>query len=148
MAAAFLGYVLPWGQMRYWGATVITNLVGVVPVVGGPLVELLWGGYTVRPSTLTRFYRLHYIVPLALSPVVLAHLELLHVGGRSNPLGGSMPLGALPFYPYAMSMDIVTFWFGIGLFSVAVLGFPHALGSPDNFEQANPLKTPVHIMPE
>lgn len=147
MAAAFLGYVLPWGQISYWGATVITNLLGVVPVVGIPLVELLWGGYTVGPATLTRFYSLHYIVPLALLPVVLGHLELLHAGGSSNPLG-TRAVSALPFHPYASSIDLVTAWALFTAFFLVVLGYPHMLGSPDNFELANSLKTPIHIMPE
>lgn len=147
MAAAFLGYVLPWGQMRYWGATVITNLLGVIPFIGPSLVELLWGGFTVGPATLTRFYSLHYMVPLLIAPLVLAHLELLHTTGSRRPLGG-LPHRRLPFHPYSSSLDLVSAWTFIGIFALVVLGAPHALGRPDNFELANPLKTPAHIMPE
>lgn len=147
MAAAFLGYVLPWGQIRYWGATVITNLVGVIPIVGQTVVEMLWGGFTVGQPTLTRFFTLHYMVPLAMIPLVLAHLELLHRSGSRSPLGG-LPHATLPFHPYSRAMDLVAAWTALGLFGFLVLGYPHLLGSPDNFEVANPLKTPAHIMPE
>ena len=148
MAAAFLGYVLPWGQMSYWGATVITNLLGVIPIWGPPIVEMLWGGFTVGPATLTRFYSLHYIVPLILAPLILGHLELLHKGGSSSPLGGGVSPLSLPFHPYSSRMDAVTAWVALSAFIFFVLGAPHYLGRPDNFELANPLKTPVHIMPE
>lgn len=107
MAAAFLGYVLPWGQIRYWGATVITNLLGVIPSIGPAIVELLWGGFTVGQPTLTRFYSLHYLVPLVMAPLVLGHLELLHGGGSRTPLGG-VPAGGLPFHPYSSTIDVIT----------------------------------------
>lgn len=125
----------------------ITNLLGVIPGVGPALVELLWGGFTVGQPTLTRFYSLHYLVPLVIAPLVLGHLELLHVGGSTSPLGGTSGL-RLPFHPYSSTIDLVTAWVAVGLFRIFVLGAPHILGSPDNFELANSLKTPVHIIPE
>ena len=116
-------------------------------MVGPRLVEMLWGAFTVGPATLNRFYSLHYLVPLAIAPLVLGHLELLHSGGSSSPIGGH-PLRTLAFHPYSSTIDLVTAWAVLGAFRLIVLGIPHVLGSPDNFELANPLKTPVHIIPE
>lgn len=147
MAAAFLGYVLPWGQMRFWGATVITNLFRVVPWVGGQLVEALWGGYTVGGATLNRFFVIHFLVPLVMVPLVIGHMLLLHDTGSSNPLGRRRGSN-VPFHPYMTSMDLLNFVGWVTVFGGVVFLFPHLLGCPDNFEKANPLKTPIHIQPE
>src|SRR5882757_2490153 len=150
MATAFMGYVLPWGQMSYWGATVITNLFSAIPVVGDSIVTLLWGGFTVDNPTLNRFFSLHYLLPFIIVGVVFLHLWALHQHGSNNPLGidRKSPKDSIPFHPYYTFKDM----FGLGVFLVIYAGFvffaPNALGDPQNYVQANPLQTPLEIVPE
>nr|YP_010388411.1 cytochrome b [Calanus simillimus]UPP55813.1 cytochrome b [Calanus simillimus] len=148
MATAFLGYVLPWGQMSFWGATVITNLFSAIPYIGGDLVQWMWGGFAVDNATLTRFFSLHFILPFAVAGLSMVHLLFLHQTGSGNPLGVNSNFDKVSFHPYFSSKDV----FG---FSVLLLGlsficfmFPWLLGDPENFIPANPLVTPVHIQPE
>jgi ubiquinol-cytochrome c reductase cytochrome b subunit len=145
---AFLGYVLPWGQMSFWGATVITNLVSAVPFVGPPIVEWLWGGFSVDNPTLNRFFSLHYLLPFVIAGLVIAHLVLLHQTGNNNPLGVDTTVDKLPFYPYLYVKDLFVFLSFSVFFSVMVFFYPNELGHPDNYIQANPLVTPAHIVPE
>ena len=148
IASAFLGYVLPWGQIRFWGATVITNLLRAIPYIGDRLVTWLWGGFSVDNATLTRFYRFHFLMPLLVSACVLLHIILLHSTGSNNPLGLRSNADKVPFHCYFVIKDIVGF---IVMFSLAisiVLFAPYLLGEPDNFIMANPLSTPAHIVPE
>jgi ubiquinol-cytochrome c reductase cytochrome b subunit len=150
MATAFMGYVLPWGQMSYWGATVITNLFTAIPWVGESVTIWMWGGYVIDNPTLNRFYSLHYLLPFMLVGVVVLHLWALHVHKSSNPLGIDMkgPQDSLPFHPYYTIKDM----FGIGVFmlllSYLVFYAPNLLGEVDNYIPANPLVTPTHIVPE
>ncbi len=150
MATAFMGYVLPWGQMSFWGATVITNLFSAIPLVGDSIVTLLWGGFSVDNPTLNRFFALHYLLPFVICAVVFLHVWALHVTGSNNPLGVE-PKGkqdTLPFHPYYTMKDS----FGILVFLIVYLGYaffaPNSLGHPDNYIPANPLVTPAHIVPE
>ena len=150
MAAAFLGYTLPWGQMSFWGATVITNLFGSLPLIGGPLTEWLWGGFSVGNSTLNRFFSLHYLIPFLIAGVVGLHVWALHVPGNNNPTGISVKTKAdtVPFHPYYTTKD----GFGIALFMIIfaffVFYWPDALGHADNYIEGDPLVTPAHIVPE
>lgn len=150
MAAAFLGYVLPWGQMSYWGAMVITNLFGALPIIGGPITEWLWGGFAVGNELLNRFFSLHYLIPFLIAGVVGLHIWALHVPGNGNPTGISVKTerDTLPFHPYYTSKD----GFGIALFMLIfaffVFYWPDALGHADNYIEADPLVTPAHIVPE
>ncbi len=150
MATAFIGYVLPWGQMSLWGATVITNLFSAIPFVGGYIVELLWGGFAVDNPTLTRFFALHYLLPFVIFAVVFLHIWALHVTGSSNPLGIDTkgPQDTLPFHPYYTMKDTVGLIVFIAIYAVFVFYMPDALGHPDNYIPANPLVTPAHIVPE
>ena len=147
---AFMGYVLPWGQMSYWAATVITNLFSAIPLIGQSIVTFLWGGFTVGNPTLNRFYALHYLLPFVILAVVLLHLIALHRFGSNNPLGIEMkgPQDTLPFHPYFTIKDL----FGLALFlliySFFVFYAPNFLGSSDNYIPANPMQTPNHIVPE
>src|SRR6202048_2422530 len=147
---AFMGYVLPWGQMSYWAATVITNLFSAIPVIGQTIVTFLWGGFTVGNPTLNRFYALHYLLPFIIVAVVLLHLIALHRFGSNNPLGIDMkgPQDTLPFHPYFTIKD----WFGLVVFlmvySFFVFYAPNFLGSTENYIPANPMQTPNHIVPE
>lgn len=150
MATAFIGYVLPWGQMSYWGATVITNLFSAIPVIGEPIVIWLWGGFSVDNPTLNRFFSLHFLLPFVIFAVVFLHVWALHVCGSNNPTGVE-PKGkqdTLPFHPYYTIKDT----FGLIMFLIAYCAFvfyaPNALGHPDNYIPANPLVTPAHIVPE
>lgn len=150
MATAFMGYVLPWGQMSFWGATVITNLFSAIPLVGDSIVTLLWGGFSVDNPTLNRFYALHYLMPFLIVGVVFLHVWALHVTGSNNPLGIE-PKGkqdTIPFHPYYTMKDS----FGILVFLIIYAAFtffmPNALGHPDNYIPADPLVTPAHIVPE
>ncbi len=150
MASAFMGYVLPWGQMSYWAATVITNLFSAIPLVGEGITTWLWGGFTVGSPTLTRFYSLHYLLPFAIVGVVFLHLWALHVHKSNNPLGVDIK-GAqdtIPFHPYYTIKDMV----GLGAFLIALAAFvfyaPNYMGHPDNYIPANSLATPPHIVPE
>ncbi len=150
MATAFMGYVLPWGQMSFWGATVITNLFSAIPMVGDSIVTLLWGGFSVDNPTLNRFYALHYLLPFVIVGVVFLHVWALHVTGSNNPLGiePKGPQDTLPFHPYYTMKDT----FGLLAFLIVYAAFtffmPNALGHPDNYIPADPLVTPAHIVPE
>ena len=150
MATAFMGYVLPWGQMSFWGATVITNLFSAFPLVGDSIVTWLWGGFSVDNPTLTRFFALHFLLPFVILGVVFLHVAALHVVGSNNPLGidAKGPQDTVPFHPFYTTKDI----FGLGvflLFFAAIVFFvPNFLGHPDNYIPANPLVTPPHIVPE
>nr|AXS65057.1 cytochrome b [Tenebrionoidea sp. 5 KM-2017] len=148
MATAFLGYVLPWGQMSFWGATVITNLLSAIPYLGMTIVQWLWGGFAVDNATLTRFFTFHFMLPFIISALIMIHLLFLHQTGSNNPLGTNSNIDKIPFHPYFSFKDIVGFL--IMSFSLIMLSLynPYLLGDPDNFIPANPLITPVHIQPE
>jgi len=148
MATAFMGYVLPWGQMSFWGATVITNLFSAIPYIGNSIVQLLWGGFSVDNPTLNRFFSLHYLLPFIIAAVALLHLILLHQNGSNNPLGINSVYDRLPFYPYFYVKDLFGFLLFIWFFSMFVVYAPNLLGHPDNYIEANPLVTPAHIVPE
>jgi len=148
MGTGFIGYVLPWGQMSFWGATVITNLASAIPFVGQAIVEWVWGGFSVDNATLNRFFSLHYLLPFAIAGVSLVHLILLHDNGSNNPLGIDSKLSKISFYPYFYVKDLFgLFLFGI-FFSYFVFFLPNSLGHPDNYIPANSLVTPPHIVPE
>jgi ubiquinol-cytochrome c reductase cytochrome b subunit len=150
MATAFMGYVLPWGQMSYWGATVITNLFSAFPVVGPHIVTLLWGGFSVDNPTLNRFFALHYLLPFVLVGVIFLHVAALHITGSNNPLGIDVksPQDTLPFHPYYTVKDSVGVCVFLAVFAAFVFFFPNLLGDPNNFIPANPLQTPADIVPE
>jgi len=148
MATAFMGYVLPWGQMSFWGATVITNLFSAIPFVGQSIVEWLWGGFSVSNATLNRFFSLHYFMPFAIAGLVILHLSLLHKDGSNNPLGINTDVDYVPFYPYYYVKDLFAFLVFASLFAFFVFFYPNILGHPDNYIPANPLVTPAHIVPE
>nr|AWV83170.1 cytochrome b [Auritibicen bihamatus] len=148
MVTAFLGYVLPWGQMSFWGATVITNLLSAVPYLGTMLVNWIWGGFAVDNATLTRFYSLHFLMPFIISAMTMIHLIFLHQTGSNNPLGLKSEIDKIPFHPYFSVKDLMGFMLTIILFMIFILLEPYLLGDPDNFIPANPLVTPKHIQPE
>ncbi|EHL96690.1 Cytochrome b /b6/petD [Acetobacteraceae bacterium AT-5844] len=150
MATAFMGYVLPWGQMSFWGATVITNLFSAIPLVGNSIVTLLWGGFSVDNPTLNRFFSLHYLLPFVIAGVVFLHVAALHITGSNNPLGiePKGPQDTLPFHPYYTIKDSVGVIVYLMVFAVLVFFMPNYLGHPDNYIPANPLSTPAHIVPE
>jgi ubiquinol-cytochrome c reductase cytochrome b subunit len=148
MATAFMGYVLPWGQMSFWGATVITNLFSAIPYVGPSIVEWLWGGFSVGNATLNRFFSLHYLMPFVIVGLVIVHLALLHKVGSSNPLGINTNVETISFYPYFFVKDLFAFFILALLFSFFVFFYPNVLGHSDNYIPANPLSTPAHIVPE
>lgn len=150
IATAFMGYVLPWGQMSYWAATVITNLFSAVPVVGGKIVTLLWGGFTVGNPTLNRFFALHYLLPFIIVAVVGLHLIALHQHGSNNPLGIDHrgPQDTIPFHPYYTVKDLFGLSVFLLVFAFFVFYLPNAFVSPDNYIPANPMVTPPHIVPE
>nr|APX40393.1 cytochrome b [Cryptocephalus schaefferi] len=148
MATAFLGYVLPWGQMSFWGATVITNLISAIPYAGITITQWLWGGFAVDNATLTRFFAFHFMMPFIVAALVMIHLLFLHQSGSSNPLGITLNIDKIPFHPYFTFKDILGIVFVMGLFLTLNLTNPYLLGDPDNFTPANPLVTPVHIQPE
>jgi len=148
MAAAFLGYVLPWGQIRFWGATVITNLFSAFPYFGSTLVSWLWGGFSVGNPTLTRFFTFHFLVPFAVAAGAGLHIFLLHESGSNNPLGVNSDADKIPFHWYYSIKDIVGFVVMASALLGLVLMAPNYLGEPDNFLPANPLVTPPHIVPE
>ena len=148
MATAFMGYVLPWGQMSFWGATVITNLFSAVPFIGSSIVEWLWGGFCVSNATLNRFFSLHYLMPFVIAGLAIVHLSLLHKDGSNNPLGSGTNVDTVSFYPYFYTKDLFSFLILVTLFSFFVVYFPNALGHADNYIPANPLSTPAHIVPE
>jgi ubiquinol-cytochrome c reductase cytochrome b subunit len=150
MATAFMGYVLPWGQMSFWGATVITNLFSAIPYVGESIVTLLWGGFSVDNATLNRFFSLHYLMPFVIAGVVVLHIVALHRFGSNNPIGIDTkgPQDTISFHPYYTIKDV----FGIAVFllllAMVVFFFPNAMGHPDNYIPANAMQTPAHIVPE
>lgn len=148
MAAGFMGYVLPWGQMSFWGATVITNLFSAIPLAGPSIVEWLWGGFSVDNATLNRFFSFHYLIPFVIAGAVLIHLSLLHKDGSGNPIGTESKNSTIPFYPYFYVKDLFAFLVLLFLFSFFVFFYPNTLGHPDNYVPANPLVTPPHIVPE
>nr|AAG59613.1 cytochrome b [Ctenomys boliviensis] len=148
MATAFMGYVLPWGQMSFWGATVITNLLSAIPYIGPTLVEWIWGGFSVDKATLTRFFAFHFILPFIITAMVMIHLLFLHETGSNNPSGMNSDSDKIPFHPYYTIKDIL----GILLMMITLMSLvmftPDLLGDPDNYTPANPLNTPPHIKPE
>ena len=150
MAAAFMGYVLPWGQMSLWGATVITNLFGAIPLVGDSIATWLWGGFSVDNPTLNRFFSLHYLIPFLIFGVVILHIWALHVPGNNNPVGISVKSeqDTVPFHPYYKVKDGFALVVFMILFSYFVFFAPNVLGHADNYIPANPLVTPAHIVPE
>ena len=148
MATAFMGYVLPWGQMSFWGATVITNLFSAIPFVGASIVEWLWGGFSIGNATLNRFFSLHFLVPFLIAGVTLVHLALLHEHGSNNPLGVESSVDKISFYPYYYVKDLLAFFGLIYFLTFLVFYFPNLLGHPDNYIPANPMSTPAHIVPE
>jgi len=148
IGTAFLGYVLPWGQMSFWGATVITNLASAVPLVGQELVFWLWGGFSVRNATLTRFFTLHFLLPFILAALRAIHLLFLHETGSSNPLGVDRNFDKRPFHPYFSVKDLFGFLVFFLILSALCFQAPWDLGDPENFIPANPIVTPVHIQPE
>ncbi|MDB5422404.1 MAG: Cytochrome b/b6 domain protein, partial [Brevundimonas sp.] len=153
IATAFLGYVLPWGQMSYWGAEVITNLIGAIPLIGEPILIWLRGGPAIDNATLNRFFSLHYLLPFVIFGVVVLHLWALHTSGQNNPVGILIPKertakDMVPFHPYYTVKDGFALLLFLILFSVFVFFMPDALGHADNYIPANPLQTPAHIVPE
>nr|Q6JDT4.1 RecName: Full=Cytochrome b; AltName: Full=Complex III subunit 3; AltName: Full=Complex III subunit III; AltName: Full=Cytochrome b-c1 complex subunit 3; AltName: Full=Ubiquinol-cytochrome-c reductase complex cytochrome b subunit [Microtus pyrenaicus]AAS82792.1 cytochrome b [Microtus pyrenaicus]AAS82794.1 cytochrome b [Microtus pyrenaicus] len=148
MATAFMGYVLPWGQMSFWGATVITNLLSAIPYIGTTLVEWIWGGFSVDKATLTRFFAFHFILPFIITALVLVHLLFLHETGSNNPTGLNSDADKIPFHPYYTVKDFLGVLVLLMAFMILTLFFPDILGDPDNYTPANPLNTPPHIKPE
>nr|AMJ17388.1 cytochrome b [Rondotia menciana] len=148
MATAFMGYVLPWGQMSFWGATVITNLLSAIPYLGTMLVNWIWGGFAVDNATLTRFYTFHFLLPFIIVMLTMIHLLFLHQTGSNNPLGVNSNLDKIPFHPFFIFKDLIGFIILIMMLTLLTLINPYLLGDPDNFIPANPLVTPVHIQPE
>ncbi|MCI5046739.1 MAG: cytochrome b N-terminal domain-containing protein [Aquisalinus sp.] len=150
MATAFMGYVLPWGQMSFWGATVITSLFSAVPLIGDSLTTLLWGGYSVDNPTLNRFFALHYLLPFLIAGAVILHIWALHVPGNANPTGVEVKSSkdTVPFHPYYTVKDGFAIIVFLIMFAVFLFFMPNALGHPDNYIPANPLVTPEHIVPE
>nr|YP_009431900.1 cytochrome b [Johnius carouna]ATA66324.1 cytochrome b [Johnius carouna] len=148
MMTAFVGYVLPWGQMSFWGATVITNLLSAVPYVGNTLVQWIWGGFSVDNATLTRFFAFHFLLPFIVAAATFLHLLFLHETGSNNPLGLNSDADKIPFHPYFTYKDLVGFAILLICLTSLALFVPNLLGDPDNFTPANPLVTPPHIKPE
>nr|APX40796.1 cytochrome b [Phyllotreta hemipoda] len=148
MATAFLGYVLPWGQMSFWGATVITNLMSAIPYLGTELVQWIWGGFAVDNATLNRFFTFHFLFPFLILALVMIHLLYLHQTGSNNPLGTNSNIDKIPFHPYFTFKDLMTMILMTFMLMILTLNAPYFLGDPDNFTPANPLVTPIHIQPE
>ena len=151
MATAFMGYVLPWGQMSFWAATVITNLFSAIPLVGESITSWLWGGYAVGSPTLTRFYSLHYLMPFLIFGLVILHIWTLHIPGNNNPVGIDIKKPSketVPFHPYIVIKDFYALLIFLIIFSGFVFFVPNVLGHPDNYIEANPMVTPSHIVPE
>nr|YP_010192689.1 cytochrome b [Caerulea coeligena]QZP40843.1 cytochrome b [Caerulea coeligena] len=148
MATAFMGYVLPWGQMSFWGATVITNLLSAIPYLGNTLVNWIWGGFAVDNATLTRFYTFHFLLPFIIIMLSMIHLLFLHQTGSNNPLGINSNLDKIPFHPFFTFKDLIGFIILLMLLILLTLTNPYLLGDSDNFIPANPLVTPIHIQPE
>ena len=148
MGAAFFGYVLPWGQISFWGATVITNLASAIPYVGKTIVEWLWGGFAVDNATLNRFFAFHFVLPFIVAALAGVHLLFLHQTGSNNPLGLNSNCDKIPFHNYYSSKDLVGFLLMLLRLIFIVIFYPNLLGDPENFIPANPLVTPIHIAPE
>lgn len=148
IGTAFIGYVLPWGQISFWGATVITNLLSAIPYLGIDLVQWVWGGFAVDNATLTRFFTFHFILPFIVLATTIIHILFLHETGSNNPIGLNSNIDKIPFHPYFTYKDIVGFIIITILLFLLVLINPYLLGDPDNFIPANPLVTPIHIQPE
>nr|YP_009561241.1 cytochrome b [Geochelone elegans]QAR49216.1 cytochrome b [Geochelone elegans] len=148
MATAFMGYVLPWGQMSFWGATVITNLLSAIPYMGSTLVQWIWGGFSVNNATLTRFFTFHFLLPFTIIGLTIVHLLFLHETGSNNPTGLNSNTDKIPFHPYFSYKDLLGLILMLTLLLTLTLFFPNLLGDPDNFTPANPLATPPHIKPE
>nr|BBB21670.1 cytochrome b [Hynobius nebulosus] len=148
MATAFVGYVLPWGQMSFWGATVITNLLSAIPYMGDSLVQWIWGGFSVDKATLTRFFAFHFLFPFLIAGASIIHLLFLHETGSNNPTGIMSNMDKVPFHPYFSYKDALGFLIMLTMLFILSLLSPNLLGDPDNFTPANPLVTPPHIQPE
>ena len=148
MGAAFIGYVLPWGQISFWGATVITNLLSAVPYIGDTIVQWVWGGFAVDNATLNRFFSFHFLIPFIILGTVIIHLLFLHQTGSNNPLGLKRESEKIPFHPYFTIKDLAGFLIILASLTILTLLSPNLLGDPENFNPANPLVTPVHIQPE
>lgn len=148
IGAAFMGYVLPWGQISFWGATVITNLLSAVPYVGDTIVQWVWGGFAVDNATLNRFFTFHFLIPFLIAAVILIHLLFLHQTGSRNPIGIKRNAEKIPFHPYFTIKDLLGFIMILIILILLTLLAPNLLGDPENFNPANPLVTPVHIQPE
>nr|YP_010849317.1 cytochrome b [Krisna quadrimaculosus]WGG89457.1 cytochrome b [Krisna quadrimaculosus] len=148
MATAFLGYVLPWGQMSFWGATVITNLMSAIPYMGETLVMWIWGGFSVDNATINRFYTLHFILPFIIMFMTILHLMLLHNTGSNNPIGINTNIDKIPFHPYFSIKDIMSMMMILTAFMMLNFTEPYMLSDPDNFTPANSMVTPIHIQPE
>nr|ABM05565.1 cytochrome b [Pseudoxiphophorus bimaculatus] len=148
MMTAFVGYVLPWGQMSFWGATVITNLLSAVPYMGDTLVQWIWGGFSVDNATLTRFFAFHFLFPFIVAAATLVHLVFLHETGSNNPIGLNSNTDKISFHPYFSYKDLLGFAFLLAMLVILSLFSPNLLGDPENFTPANPLVTPPHIKPE
>nr|YP_010184985.1 cytochrome b [Hemipenthes hebeiensis]YP_010227837.1 cytochrome b [Cryptocercus weixiensis]QVJ97675.1 cytochrome b [Hemipenthes hebeiensis]UDD86623.1 cytochrome b [Cryptocercus weixiensis] len=148
MGAAFMGYILPWGQMSFWGATVITNLLSAMPYLGMDMVQWVWGGFAVDNATLNRFFTFHFLLPFIITAMVMIHLLFLHQTGSNNPMGLNSNIDKIPFHPYFTIKDTVGFMIMFTILLILSLKEPYILGDPDNFTPANPLVTPIHIQPE
>lgn len=148
IATAFLGYVLPWGQISFWGATVITNLLSAIPYLGNTIVQWLWGGFAIDNATLIRFFTFHFLLPFIIIGLILIHLLFLHQTGSNNPLGLNRNVDKIPFHPYFVYKDILGFLIILTSLIFLTLANPYLLGDPENFTPANPLVTPIHIQPE
>nr|YP_010946802.1 cytochrome b [Pseudoglomeris angustifolia]WGO57559.1 cytochrome b [Pseudoglomeris angustifolia] len=148
MATAFMGYVLPWGQMSFWGATVITNLLSAIPLIGNELVQWIWGGFAVDNATLNRFFVFHFMLPFIITAMIMIHLLFLHQSGSSNPIGMNSNIDKISFHPYFSTKDMMGFIIMLVMLSTLTLYKPYMFSDPDNFIPANPLVTPIHIQPE
>nr|YP_010016420.1 cytochrome b [Mukaria splendida]QOI73926.1 cytochrome b [Mukaria splendida] len=148
MATAFLGYVLPWGQMSFWGATVITNLLSALPYIGEILVKWMWGGFSVDNATLSRFFSLHFLLPFMIAMMTILHLLFLHLTGSTNPMGINSNVDKIPFHPFFSIKDIMGMSITILMILILTMYSPYMLSDPDNFTPANPMVTPIHIQPE
>nr|YP_010235806.1 cytochrome b [Bambusicaliscelis fanjingensis]QTD82424.1 cytochrome b [Bambusicaliscelis fanjingensis] len=148
MATAFMGYVLPWGQMSFWGATVITNLISAIPYIGEMIVKWVWGGFAVDNPTLNRFFTFHFILPFMLSMMIIMHLIFLHETGSSNPLGMKNNIDKIPFHPYFTIKDLLGFTIIMFMFTMMMNNSPYMFSDPENFNMANAMITPIHIQPE
>lgn len=145
---AFIGYVLPWGQISFWGATVITNLLSAIPYIGNIIVQWVWGGFSLNNATLARFFSIHFIIPFVIIAITIIHLFFLHETGSNNPLGLNSNLDKIPFHPYFSLKDLIGFILIIIILIILISINPYILGDPDNFLPANPISTPPHIQPE